>query len=494
MDRWDGGDWSEEEWFSSATQQYGEDQGHPGGLVEEDETQQLEDTGMVEFCMDESIDEWIASYSGVGSQACGEEGMHSKEVETGDDDVNVEPSMEDGRSGDESIDEWIASYSGVGSQACSEVGMNAKEVEVRDENVEPSTGGDDELNQAGSLHSEDTGHLVATTPEAGGTSSEVVVGDHGGAQTSQDPSIDTGESMGPTADHTGGTTDDRPVSEIKEMRITTGMDEDPVFAGIASPSSRSHGMAGMVQVVRDEVDYATRPPVGVNNVKPESADGPLDIPAENVIARFRGRGRRDGLRDSNPISGSQEDRGVLVPEDANAMVDVGGGEGHEPLVDVLGVPLPGEVHTAPPGGMSTSPASTQSQPASQLRMSSKANTVQYNNIVTPGVTTGATRGGGEGGRVGPGVFSRKECVHTRDGTCHTHGPGARWRWKPIPPAQRTVGPDGKIKKRLYFWSCEVGPGGKNLRQAKMMFKKKEEDDDDESGGNNAGTRDIRSRG
>ena len=466
-------------------QQYGEDQGHPGGLVEEDETQQLEDTGMVEFCMDESIDEWIASYSGVGSQACGEEGMQSKEVETGS--VDVEPSMEDGRDGDESIDEWIASYSGVGSQACGEVGMNTKEVEVRDMNVEPSTGGDDELNQAGSL--------VATTPEAGGTSSEVVVGDHDEAQTSQDPSSDTGESMGPTADH-GGTTDDRPISEIEEMRITTGMDDDdPGFARIASPSSRSEGMAGMVQVECDEVDYATRPPVGVCNVKPESADGPLDIPEKNVTARFRGRGRRDGLRDSNPTSGSQEDRGVLVPDDADAMVDVGGGEGHEPLVDVLGVPpLPGEMHMAPSGGVSTSPASMQSQPASQLRMSSKTNTVQYNNIVTPGVTTGAARGRGEGERVGLGVFDKKECVHTRDGTCHTHGPGARWRWKPIPPAQRTVGPDGKVKKRLYFWSCEVGPGGKNLRQAKMMFKKKEEDDDDESGGNNAGTRDIRSRG
>ena len=412
--------------------------------------------------------------------------MPTKEVETGG--VIDEPSMEDVRIGDESvesIDEWIASYSGVGSQACSEVGMIAKEVEVRDVNVKPSTGGDDEQNQAESL--------VVTTPEAGGTSSEVVVGDHDEAQTSQDPSSDTGESMRPTADH-GGTTDDRPVSEIKEMRITTGMDDDPGLAGIASPSSRSHGMAGMGQVVNDEVEYATRPPVGVYNVKPESADGPLDIPAKNVKARFRGRGRRDGLRDSNPTSGSQEDRGVLVPEDANAMVDVGGGEGHEPLVDVLGVPLPGEVHTAPSGGVSTSPASMQSQPASQLRMSSKANTVQYANIVTPGVTTGATRGGGEGERVGPGVFSKKECVHTRDGTCHTHGPGARWRWKPIPPAQRTVGPDGKIRKKRYFWSCEVGPGGKNLRQARIMFKKKEEDDDDESGGNNAGTRDIRSRG
>ena len=34
MDRWDGGDWSEEEWFSSATQQYGEDQGQSGELIE----------------------------------------------------------------------------------------------------------------------------------------------------------------------------------------------------------------------------------------------------------------------------------------------------------------------------------------------------------------------------------------------------------------------------------------------------------------------------
>ena len=312
----------------------------------------------------------------------------------------MEPSMEGGRREDESFDDWIAAYNGVGSQACSEVGMHAKEVEVGDVNVEPSMEDGDEQGQAEGLHRGDTGHLVATIPEAGGTRSEVVVGDHDEAQASQDPSIDTGENTGPTADHTGGTTDDRPVSENKEMSITTVMDEKSVSTRVAFPLSRSRDMAGMVQGVGGgDDDYATRPSVGVDNVEPESADGPISIPARNVIARFRGRSRRDGLRDSNLVSGSQEDRGVVEAQDSIAMVEVGGSEGHGPLVDVLGVTLPGGGYTAPPGVMSTSTASTQSQPASQdLRMTSKANTVQNNGIVTLGVTTGAARGGGGGGR------------------------------------------------------------------------------------------------
>ena len=102
-------------------------------------------------------------------------------------------------------------------------------------------------------------------------------------------------------------------------------------------------------------------------------------------------------------------------------------------------------------------------------MPSKTYTVHNSDNVTLGAMAGATKGGGGGGRVGTRV-SREECVHTKDGTCSVHGPGAKWRWRPIPPSQRTVGPDGKVKKRVYFLSCEVGVGGRNLKQAKLTLR------------------------
>ena len=142
--------------------------------------------------------------------------------------------------------------------------------------------------------------------------------------------------------------------------------------------------------------------------------------------------------------------------------------------------------TAPSGALSTSPASSHSQPASQhpdLHMPSKTYTVHNSDNVTLGAMAGATKGGGGRGRVGTRV-SREECVHTKDGTCSIHSPGAKWRWRPIPPSQRTVGPDGKVKKRVYFWSCEVGVGGRNLRQAKLTFKR---NPDDEQRRDNGGT-------
>ena len=95
----------------------------------------------------------------------------------------------------------------------------------------------------------------------------------------------------------------------------------------------------------------------------------------------------------------------------------------------------------------------------------------------------ATQGGGSEGRVGAQV-NNEACVHSKDGTCSVHGPGAKWRWRPIPVSQRTIGPDGKLRKRVYFWKCEVGVGGRNLQQSKLTFKKKP---DDETRRDNGGT-------
>ena len=234
--------------------------------------------------------------------------------------------------------------------------------------------------------------------------------------------------------------------------------------------------------------------MGTIVMKPGSADTCTSLPEKNVGARIRGKVRKDDLLDSNRMTGGQEDDEMPGTSQPIAVVKDGGRGDQEPLIDVFGIAPPGGVYTAPSGALPASPASTLYQPASQeLRMPSKTQAVQTIDCVTLGIMAGTARIGSGGERVGPRVTNRDECVHTKDGTCHTHGPGAKWRWRPIPPNQRTVGPDGKTKKRVYFWSCEVGTGGRNLRQSRINFGRKEEDDD-ECRRDNAGTRDTRTRG
>ena len=137
----------------------------------------------------------------------------------------------------------------------------------------------------------------------------------------------------------------------------------------------------------------------------------------------------------------------------------------------------------PPVALDTS---SHSQPASQpasLRMTSKNNTIHVSSNVTLGASAGASKGGGSEGRLGTQV-TQGACVHSKDGTCVVHGPGAKWRWRPIPVGRRTLGPDGKLCKREYFWKCEVGVGGRNLQQTRITFKKRS---DDETKRDNEGT-------
>ena len=213
------------------------------------------------------------------------------------------------------------------------------------------------------------------------------------------------------------------------------------------------------------------------------------VGGENVTARIKGKDERVAFLDSKHQSGSSVDVDDELPHD-----DVGPGDDREGC-GVLDMP-----ETAPSGGgsdaapataMQSSPAS---QPASQqyrLRMSSKIHHNMVSNIVTPGLNAGAepSRGGGRDECVEVQLIPEQvraggrekragtdECVHAKDGTCTLHGPGAKWRWRPIlPVSSRPVGPDGKVKKREYYWQCEVGSGGKNLQQARISFNKKKPD-------------------
>ena len=115
-------------------------------------------------------------------------------------------------------------------------------------------------------------------------------------------------------------------------------------------------------------------------------------------------------------------------------------------------------------------------------MTSKLDNIHVSSIVTLGTNAGAGPSKGEGreGRVGvQGILD--DCVHSKDGTCIHHGPGAKWRWRPIlPVSRRTVGPDGKVKKREYYRKCEVGGGGRNLQQSRICFVKKSDGGNDDT--------------
>ena len=74
----------------------------------------------------------------------------------------------------------------------------------------------------------------------------------------------------------------------------------------------------------------------------------------------------------------------------------------------------------------------------------------------------------EGGSSTPGP---KVCSYSKGGgICDVHGPGAKYHWRPIPKEDQVPGPDGKLKTRLYYWVCRLGPKGRGiLRQQKLQF-------------------------
>ena len=451
MDRCDGEEWSDDEWFCGATQRYVEDKEHSEEALvdkgeQQTELQQQEEPVMEEFTMDDSFDEWIASLEVMMDQDCRNGGDNAKEVEQG-------------------VDDEMPCTGSAGEEG-------------------------ENLITADSPQCEGSGLCDDADPEARGTKAEVV-GDQGEAHASRDPAD---ESPRPTAAHTGAA-DNRPISEreVRDINDDEGTDEMRATRD-ALPPSRSPVMMSRVLEAKMDEGYATRSSVGTKVMKPGSADACTSLPEKNVGARIRGKVRKDDLLDSNRMTGGQEDDEMPGTSQPIAVVKDGGRGDQEPLMDVFGTAPPGGVYTAPSGALPASPASTLYQPASQeLRMPSKTQAVQHIDCVTLGIMAGTARIGSGGERVGPRVTNRDECVHTKDGTCHTHGPGAKWRWRPIPPHLRTVGPDGKIKKRVYFWSCEVGTGGRNLRQSRINFGRKEEDND-EYRRDNAGTRDTRTRG
>ena len=74
----------------------------------------------------------------------------------------------------------------------------------------------------------------------------------------------------------------------------------------------------------------------------------------------------------------------------------------------------------------------------------------------------------EGGSSTPGP---RVCTYSKGGgVCDIHGPGAKYHWRPIKKEDQVMGPDGKVKKRFYYWVCKLGPKGRGiLRQQKLQF-------------------------
>ena len=106
------------------------------------------------------------------------------------------------------------------------------------------------------------------------------------------------------------------------------------------------------------------------------------------------------------------------------------------------------------------------QPASQLAATQHGDRPGQNNVEIILTTDNLETSAGAGLRQ---PETQQTCSHTRAGVCCLHGEGAKWRWKPIPPHLRTIGPDGKVKKREYFWQCDLSSRGRVLRQSRLSL-------------------------
>ena len=84
MERCDGNSWSDEEWFLGATQKYVDDTSSPEG-AEDGGVEQVsheEEGVMEEFVIDDSFEEWTATFLGRASLGCGEKQVEEA-VESG---------------------------------------------------------------------------------------------------------------------------------------------------------------------------------------------------------------------------------------------------------------------------------------------------------------------------------------------------------------------------------------------------------------------------
>ena len=62
-----------------------------------------------------------------------------------------------------------------------------------------------------------------------------------------------------------------------------------------------------------------------------------------------------------------------------------------------------------------------------------------------------------------------------------YGPGAKWKWRPVPV--KNPGPGGRRSTKEYYWKCDVNLRGKGLRQTKISFGQLS---NKEEGGDNKG--------
>ena len=57
--------------------------------------------------------------------------------------------------------------------------------------------------------------------------------------------------------------------------------------------------------------------------------------------------------------------------------------------------------------------------------------------------------------------SQRECVHSKQGVCSKHVPGAKWSWRP--GTKNVTDGDGVVRRektKIYFWWCDLGPKGR----------------------------------
>ena len=62
----------------------------------------------------------------------------------------------------------------------------------------------------------------------------------------------------------------------------------------------------------------------------------------------------------------------------------------------------------------------------------------------------------------------QRCSHDDKGVCDRHGVKGKLRWE---PQFKTTPGGGKVKSRLYFYTCDLGLNKKRMIQQKLSFLK-----------------------
>ena len=473
MDRFDRKSWSDEEGFMVATQEYNTIQYSPSGddVVEGGRASQ-EDVHD-EFSMDASWEEVATTLmDGLEDDSTNREETRASKDDLGD-------AMEAGMRTESLLgDKGDQSHQGVTDPVETDSnggvpGSRKIQVEVREETM-VSDGHDETILAPGCALGSTTDHTVMLRPseeeqdcqfvqsvdamrcealpdnisqeEEGSGSTSPVRG-----QVATKPALEEGNREEDVAEDGSQVTPSIGKNVTARFRDAVGGDD---LLDLNDPSSRMEMFGDSVED-QETIDPGQKEAEGI-----QEASGDMGLPTPSigqlVRARLPGGIRKDDLLDAEHLPSTIE-----IEDDADMTPGINEPR-HEDEVGSRG---------AQSDGVMTEPSVVQGgsgryQPASQLSVTQHGASTGQNNVdnilTTDNLETSAGAGLGQ-------PETQPACSHTRAGVCCLHGEGAKWRWRPIPPHRRTIGPDGKIKKKKYFWQCDLSSRGRALRQSRISW-------------------------